>query len=113
MSNTFRMERKICDSCNDLISYEIGVAAAGWAFQFNGYIECRLKNAGFLTIISFRQFVEVVEKEGWVIYDEYDKEYSLEEFKDYIETFKDGRNYYGDTWWEDRDRYVFNLRNHG
>lgn len=111
MSNTFEIRKEICSSCKNEYTLEIGVASAGWKFHFHAYIE-RNTPFGYINVYSLRSLIDLIKIDKWKIFDEYNREYSVDEFIDCINQFKEGTSTYEirNNCWEDRNGFEFNLR---
>jgi hypothetical protein len=81
MGTNFYQESEPCKCCGAVKEKKhIGKSSAGWAFVFAAYEEN--------TPVTFQEWKEELQKDGYKIYDEYGKEYSTQEFLERVESFQ-------------------------
>ena len=74
MGNNYYARYGLCLHCSRYEEIHIGKSSAGWQFMFHATEEIK----------SYKDWLKFLSRKGTKIYDEYNKEVSLEEFKKLI-----------------------------
>ena len=100
MGCNYYHESNKCDCCGRYDQDHIGKNSCGWNFHFHSTKD----------IISYKQWLERLEL-GGIIFDEYDRKITLDEFKELVEeSYKEENwNHLNETGygWIDEDGYSF------
>lgn len=86
MGTNYYHRTNICPHCNRYDEHHIGKSSAGWTFSFRGY-----HDYDELEIKSYAEWLSILES-GGVIYNEYGKEVTLDDFKALIEAKRNAPN---------------------
>ncbi len=105
MATNFYYRTNICSECNRFNRIHIGRRSCGWTFLFRAW-----KEESYPRLLSYKNWLKFFKDEPGVIVDEYGKEYSVEEFKNVIEDFKDGKKADYDGVFQDDEGHSFDTR---
>lgn len=81
MGTNYYARTNACKCCKRGEDTHIGKSSAGWTFSFHATYEIK----------SYKAWLKVLSKKGTLIFDEYDREKSLEDFKKLVEAKRDAK----------------------
>lgn len=80
MGTNYYAREGICEHCGSYKnSIHIGKSSAGWTFTFHATDEIR----------NYQQWLHYLSQEGIEIFNEYDDKFTIEDFKDIVESKKE------------------------
>lgn len=90
MGTNYYLRTETCTNCNR--SYDglhIGKSSHGWQFHFRGYLD--------QSIVCYEDWLNEFNDKRKRIYNEYGESYTIEKFKEVVESKKEGLNHYNVT----------------
>ena len=108
MGTNFNYRINICDKCNRYDQIHIGKRSAGWVFHFRAYDENSFPVRRYPIITSYKDWLDFFNDEPGKIFDEYEKEWTIDQFKKTVKEFSTGKKAaLYDSTFEDEEGYVF------